>query len=317
MAGLLEVRMVLERVLGSAAGPFPYAFWRGLTRDELVDVQLLGRPLFVAGQPEESHLLTGLRDPATSPLRAFLGHTRATPDDLATLETWIRDGCPQTSPTLGSFSAQDADDHHTAYWRAIDIFFHPARASQETLKHVQRMHGAALAEWAKTMVTGNDPQAWPGYLAQPEVAESLAYIRLHQRRLLVEHYGGTQEATFDSLWKFGGNLLPIDPQHPLPGLQHHRMNGVIDWFFWAPYLDASLRQPDATDIDLDLARGWQLGIVADGLLRDDAERQGRRMPIPDFDASDPNLRDTVTAKYVQADGPTLINEMVRRARDWF
>jgi hypothetical protein len=94
------------------------------------------------------------------------------------------------------------------------------------------------------------------------------------------------------------------------------MNAVLDWFYWVPYVDASLSASDAQAIDLDLARGWQIGIVADGLLRTDNERPAEhRMPISDFTAGDPALRSKVVAKYVGMDAPTMIGELVRRARE--
>ena len=39
------------------------------------------------------------------------------------------------------------------------------------------------------------------------------------------------------------------------------------------------------------------------------------MPIPDFEASDPDLKLKVFAKYADAYAPALISEMVRRAQD--
>ena len=69
------------------------------------------------------------------------------------------------------------------------------------------------------------------------------------------------------------------------------MNGVGDWLSWSPYLDVTLRASDAQAADVDLALGWQVGIAADGLLRTDADRpEKQRMPIPDFEASDPDLK---------------------------
>ena len=92
------------------------------------------------------------------------------------------------------------------------------------------------------------------------------------------------------------------------------MNAVADWFFWSPYLDACLRAPDAEAVDVELARGWQIGIVADGLLRTDADRpEGQRMPIADFSSTDPDLRPKVVTKYVDAAASMLIDEMARRA----
>lgn len=333
MAGLQQAQDVLERVLGTRPMPFHYAFWRGKTRDELVATQLFGLPLFVPGQPEGSYILWALRGASAGDrnrprgtadelMRSYFRQVRAGADDIAVLEEWIRDGCPEIAPSqLAALTALDAahavpagDDRHVEYWRAVDIFFLPGLASPETLPHVLQMHGSALGAWLPSMVTGEDPDRWPAYLAQSDVGESFAYVRHHQRRLIQEYYGNPQSDLFDSLWKFGGNLLPTDPLSE--ALPEHTMNGVMDWFFWVPYLDASLRAGDAEAVDFDLARGWQIGIVADGLLRADADRpEGQRMPISDFSAQTPDLRSKVVDRYIAADAPTLISEMVRRARE--
>ena len=322
MAGLQQVQDVLERVLGPAPLPFHIAFWRGRTRDELVATEVLGQPLIIVGQPEASPLVQALRGAARGPIRSYFGSTRAEAGDLAVIEEWIRDGCPEVGDNRGAVRSSVTvakavgDDQHTAYWRAIDFFFQPSLASPITRQHVLRMHGRALTEWVPTMLDGTDPNRWPTYLARADVTESFEHVRHHQRRLLQEYYAGSQEDILDSLWKFGGGLLPTDPMHPLPPIIHHRMNGVLDWFLWVPYLDASLRAADVQEIDLALARGWQIGIVADGLLRTDDDRpEGGRMPISDFTAGDPDLRSKVVEKYVSMDAPTMIKEMVRRARE--
>jgi hypothetical protein len=65
-----------------------------------------------------------------------------------------------------------------------------------------------------------------------------------------------------------------------------------------------------------LARGWHLGLVADGLLRTDPDRPPTdRIHISDFQASDPNLHDAVIARYGQAGGDDLLGEFVRRTRE--
>ncbi len=322
MAGLQQIRDLLERVLGAAPLPFHIAFWRGRTRDELVATRVVGQPLIVVGQPEASPLVQALRGEASGPIRAYFGPARAEAADLAVIEQWIREGCPEgaakRSEARNRFAdaATASDDQHTAYWRAVDVLFHPALAVEPMRSRVLRLHGDALAAWLPTMLAGTDPTAWPNYLAQANVAEAFEHVRLHQRRLLEEYYAGVQEDILDSLWKFGGSLLPIDPSHPLPPIQHHRMNSVLDWFYWVPYIDATLRAADVQLIDLDLARGWQIGIVADGLLRTDNERPvADRIPISDFTASDSDLRAKVATKYVGMDAPTMISEMVRRAME--
>ena len=61
-----------------------------------------------------------------------------------------------------------------------------------------------------------------------------------------------------------------------------------------------------------------MGIVADGLLRTDADRPpGLRMPIPDFDPMDPDLKQTVSDTWSAADPAELRAKMLARARDFF
>lgn len=322
MTELQQIRIVLERVLGAAPLPFHIAFWRDRTRAEILETHVLGQRLIVEGQPEASPLIQALRGEASGPVRAYFGQVRADAHDLEVIEQWIREGCPEKAAIRNAAanrladSSTASDDQHTMYWRAVDVLFHPALAVEPTRSHVLRLHGDALTAWLPTMLTGTDPTAWPNYLAQANVSAAFAHVRLHQRRLLQEHYAGTQDDILDSLWKFGGSLLPIDPSHPLPPIQHHRMNSVLDWFYWVPYIDATLRAPDVQLIDLSLARGWQVGIVADGLLRTDSERPvADRMPIADFAAGDPDLLAKVVAKYASMDAPTMITEMVRRANE--
>ena len=82
----------------------------------------------------------------------------------------------------------------------------------------------------------------------------------------------------------------------------------MDWFFWSRSLDASPAGTRRPGGGVERARGWQIGIVADGLLRtDDGRPQGQRMPIADFASADPDLRPKVMAKYVVADAAMLID----------
>jgi hypothetical protein len=97
------------------------------------------------------------------------------------------------------------------------------------------------------------------------------------------------------------------------------MNSASDWFIWVAHLDATLRADDVvSDLDLGLARGWQVGIVADGLLRTDADRPPEgRVPIPDFDPAAPDLKQTVSAAWSAANPAELQAKMLARARDFF
>ena len=155
------------------------------TRDELVATQVLGQPLIVVGRPEASPLVQALRGAASGSIRAYFGSIQAKAGDLAVIEQWIRDGCPEVAAKRGAalsgFTHAEAvgDEQHTAYWRAIDFFFHPSLASPTTRDHVLRLHGDALEAWLPTMLTETDPARWPGYLAQANVTESFSHVRYH------------------------------------------------------------------------------------------------------------------------------------------
>lgn len=310
--------------------PFHDAFWRGKTRNELVAKKVFDLPLFVAGDPDASYIIAALEQrsagknsTSNSLIAAYFSLAKAGEDEITVLRQWIIDGCPEIgiNPEPKNVKALHAltadvvnDDRHVEYWRAIDIFFLPGLASGETLPHVIKMHGTAFEVWIASMITLEDPARWPAFLVKPEVIESFTYIRHHQRRLIHEYYGESQSNIFDSLWKFGGSLLPIDPLSR--ARPEHRMNSVLDWFYWVPYLTASLTAPDIEQKDVDLARAWQIGLVADGLLREDEERPvGSRMPISDFAKQDPDLFSKVSSKYQEADHNTLLKEMIRRAKE--
>jgi hypothetical protein len=335
MTGFLDVQDALDRILGVGPPPNHGSFWRGISRDDFVAFSVFGLELIVVGDPEASNLVRALRGltpfgsdlpdpPPGSVLRRMpAGRPPASEEDIALIEGWIRAGCPD-EPTRAAERADFVaraiprvdDDLHVRYWREVDEFFHPRFSSAETKIHVDRMHVKAFLAWQDWALQGQGESVWTDYLAKPENRESFAYVRLHQRRLLLEFYEGSQDALFDSIWKFGGNLLPEDP---LSGDRpQHTMNSVDDWFFWVAHLDATLRADDLSDLELGLARGWQVGIVADGLLRTDADRPpGQRIPIPDFDPADPDLKQTVSAAWSLANPDELRAKMLARARDFF
>ncbi len=339
MHSLQQVQDMLERMLGTYPMPAHYYFWRGKTRDELVAADVYGIKILVPDQPDESNLLRAMRGDGSGKagdskvgfdrLRRIFQDVRASKDDVNLLDAWIREGCPEAAPLAASkrtaaaaqtldAAAAATDDTHIRYWAAIDSFFLPQLASPTTRPKVLTVH-AFDNIWGPVVVAGaGNLSAWTTFLAKAANLDAFNYIRLHQRRLIQEYYGDSKSDLLDSLWKFGGNVLPEDPTSP-SGLPNHTMNGVRDWFSWAPYLDASLRAPDVAEADLNLARGWQIGIVGDGLFSNykgrDSGLPGARMPIADFNKDDPDVRSKVFAKYADADAPTLIGEMVRRAKD--
>jgi hypothetical protein len=245
----------------------------------------------------------------------------ATPADIELIEQWIKDGCPDARAADGiarmapavTAAAVVNDDTHVRYWRGIDLFFLPGLSSPETSGHVGRMHVQAFRAWSRSNLQGESADVWRDFMARADVKTSFDYIRLHQQRMIQDFYGASQDNLLDSLWKFGGDLLPRDPNSG--ALPEHRMNGVTDWLVWIAYIDMSLRSTTRTDADIRLARAWQVGIAADGLLRKDLERP-QRMPIPEFNENDPNIKTVVMNAYANASVDDLISGMQRRARDF-
>lgn len=338
MAGFRDIQDALDRILGEGPPPNHGSFWRGVSRDEFVAMSVFGLEIVTVGDPGASNLVRALRGQAPfgsdlddPPPDAFLrrmpaGRPPASEEDIALIEGWISSGCPEMAEELGRDgpefaaaargAAADDDDLHVRYWRAVDDFFLPGLSSEETAIHVGRMHAQAFLAWRPSELLGRPGPTWEDYLARPENRESFEYVRHHQRRLLAESYGGAQGPVLDSSWKFGGNLLPPDPLSR--ARPQHTMNGPVDWFLWLPHLDATLRAGDASDADLALARGWQVGIIADGLLRTDPDRPPNgRIPIPDFDPADPDPKQTALADWSGADAARLRAKMLARARDFF
>jgi hypothetical protein len=335
MTGFHEVQQTLDRILATGR-PNHGPFWRGVSRDQFVNLKVWGLPLVVPGDPGRSNLVRALRglspfgaDQNPRPPGAVFqrmpagGLPAAAEVDIVLIEQWIGAGCPVLAPSVsaGLFEAmlagagvQVTDATHTHFWRAMEDFFLPLYASEETREHVGVMHSNAYVAWMETYRDGKSGE-WPTYLASASVQESFRYIRKHQRRLLEAYYDNVDDAIMDSLWKFGANALPTDPDPRY--LPRHTMNSVQDWFWWVPYHFAALSANDAEEVDLILARGWQIGLVADGLIRDMSDRGAGSavMPIPDFQPV-PDLRARAQATFANATPQQLMDQMLTRARAW-
>ena len=325
MAGFREVRETLDRIIGDGSAAHG-AFWNGVTLDVFINKPVWGKVPIEVGNPESSNLVLSLRGlPPFGTLflpRMPKGRPPAREEDIVLIEDWIRNGCPEFSPEANknifpeNSNLTISDQTHVEYWRAIDNFFLPGLSSEETSIHVGRMHATALEFWYNSYIGGQPESSWFNYLSDSQVTESFNYIREHQNRLISEYYNGVQAYLFDSIWKFGGNFLPVDPLSS--ARPHHTMNGVLDWFYWVPQLDATSRLGDLSEIDLALMRAWQIGIVADGLLRTDSDRpEEARMPIFDFERDDPNLQAKVYEAYENSNEIELQEAMLNRARNYF
>ena len=311
MTTFRDVQEILDRALGGPRLANHGMFWRGVTRDQFVALEVFGLRMVVPGEPGRSGLISALKgappfvdigdDPKARPL--------ASGQDIETISTWIAQGCPDNYAArdrgaVASEAVTVSDNDHVLYWRGVDFFFLPTLSSAETKPHVNRLHMLAFFKWKETHLLGGSATAWADYMALPDVQESFKYVRHHYQRLIEEAYGASQDNLFDALWKFGANLLPPDPQVAIPS--RRTMNSPYDWFFWAPYIDMSLRVGDSGDADLRLARAWQVGIAADGLKRG-------RLVIPDFDANDASVDQKVKTAFEMAQKDDLLTKIRSRA----
>jgi hypothetical protein len=328
MVGFNEIRNLLDKIMADGT-PAHGAFWNGVTLEEFITRPVWGKIPIEIGHPESSNLILSLRGlpPFGTPFlpRMPKGQPPASEEDILQIEEWILAGCPEFSTEssnlveLNEIGDSISDQAHVEYWRAVDDFFLPGLASQETSVHVARMHGAALQYWGGAYISGQPETVWLDYIGRGDVRESFEYIRTHQNRLIQEFYEGKQIFMFDSIWKFGANLLPIDPLSR--ARPRHTMNGVLDWFYWVPQLDFTTRVSNLTELDYIHMRAWQVGIVADGLLRNDSQRpdspENPSAPISDFDSADPNLKTIVFSSFENFTESELRQKMLSRAQDYF
>ena len=334
MTSFTQVKVILDRLVRGEEIRMHGAFWRGKTRDEFVVLKPMGFPVVAIGDPANSNLIKALRGlppfgrdlqprpPGATINRMPSRRPPATEEDIACIERWIAAGCPDVSPAPPALTASAAhagavdDTVHVRFWREFDDFF-LFKSSAETGEHVFGFINNSAPLWHSHALQGGSLASWTDEIAKPAVRKSIDYILKHHIRLLEAVYGSPAPAqvVLESLWRFGGNLLPDDPDSG-SGIARHTMNSPSDWFNWSPFLDAILRIDGANANSLMIARAWHIGLVADGLLRTDADRPPTdRIRITDFQATDPNLHDAVIARYANAPAPDLLAEFIRRIRE--
>lgn len=320
MTGFSDIVTLLDTLVVGRTVRKHGPFWRGKTRDDFVALSVFGKPVVDLANAAQSNIVLALN--GETPFGADLpgapessvfsrmpsGGPAAPPEVIATIEAWIAAGCPEHGNAAVLAAAVHAgvnDLDHVRYWRAFDDFF-LYHATDEVSTKVGNFMGAMTPAWKK-FVKGQATEAqWNATRTQVDMADATSVIKVNHERIIKEHYGDPIDgaAVFDSHWKFGGDLLPSDPQSSGP--HQHTMNGPSDWANWAPFIDTVLRD-DPTDIfNLLVARGWHVGIVADGLIRQ------RGIRVPDFDANDPDVKAKVIARYGGLDGATLRAEMAQR-----
>jgi photosystem II stability/assembly factor-like uncharacterized protein len=127
-----RVTQILDTAIGGpGAGIGAHgAFWRGLTRDQFVAKRVFGKDLVVIGQGAASNLVKALKGeppfnqnppdppPGAQFPRMPAGLDPVPAEDIAVIERWIDDGCPEDSPppTWRPTSAEPAASRYDDVW---------------------------------------------------------------------------------------------------------------------------------------------------------------------------------------------------------
>lgn len=187
------------------------AFWRGLTLDQFVAKRVFGVDLVEVGQGAASNLVKALKgeepfnrnppDPppgARFPRMPAAGFDPVPAEDIAVIERWIDDGCPEGSPPL----AWRPTNAEPAAFRYDDVWFRNPQLGWAVNSNGQILRttdgGAAWEEqfhddslWLRCIGFASDTRGWMGTL-QPG------------SQLFETHDGG-------ATWDLVGDLPPLAP----------------------------------------------------------------------------------------------------------
>jgi len=251
-----KVKEILEKAVNGADIGGPHRnFWRNLDLAGFVAADVVARRLLVPGDSKHSNLVLALRGLAPfgrdltprPPGAIFVRMPARRPpvaeEDIAFIERWIDDGCPDedivvppgparvSAATAQRLRATASDiDRIIRFYRDFDNFF-LYQASAETNGAVGRFMNASGGVWP-----GWDPAlseaAWLAAIAQPSVVNDIRYLSIHQLRIIGNYFGApiSQDQLNRCFWLFGQGTLPDDPLRPRD--PKHQMNGATQWLMW-------------------------------------------------------------------------------------
>jgi hypothetical protein len=284
-----QVLGILDAAVGGGTFGAHGPFWRGKTRDQFVQLKVFGRQLLIVGNGRDSNLIHALRgqlpfgsDTGTAGAifrRMPAGRPPVADADIAVVEQWINDGCPDDAPhmfqSLVSFStgAQRPDPMvHVAFWRDLDDWslYHPSPEVQDAIGAVFNFFPA----WQSFARDGASEKAWTAALAADGVQAAVALLSARQKQTVESHYGTPVPllAVLDGFERFGNNGLPDDPLRPKE--PRHNMNGPIMWFVWSAFAEACLRLDVSADFWRFYTRAILCGLLNDGVYRGRFKVQG-------------------------------------------
>ncbi len=211
-----RVGQILDDSIGGTDSQIAFhgPFWRGLSRDQLVAMEVFGLPLLEVGHGAASNLVLALRGqapfgadlPEPPPDSQFsrmpAGLPPVAPADIAFVETWIDDGCPEggdVSPPAPTWRPTNAP---VASSRTDDIWFRSPRL------------GWAVNSNGQILRTDDGGDTWKEQLHDPKV-----YFRCIGFATDRRGWAGTLSSTKrlfstrdgGSTWKLAASLPPLAP----------------------------------------------------------------------------------------------------------
>lgn len=277
MTRLDQVKEILDRAVDGEVIGAHGAFWRNKTRDQFVQTRVFGRVLLVPGQPANSNILKALRGlpPFGSDVGAAgaifrrmpAGRAAVAAEDIALIETWIADGCPDDQvPLPGGAVPQAAitDTQINEYFRALDSWA-LFDATQDVRDAVGDFFNAAPTWLAYARGTAGEAE-WVSALADPAARAAVEVLGAGQEVLVGKYFGAPLriEDLLTAYERFGEASLPTDPQRPD---RPHQMDGASMWFFWLAFADAAERLGRAAAFWDAFTRAILLGMLHDGIFR--------------------------------------------------
>ena len=255
------VRQILERAVGGEDIFAHGNFWRALSLQEFIAKGVFGLPLVKAGDAANSNIILALRGrtpfgadlsprpPGARYRRMPAGKDPVPERDVAFIERWIDDGCPDeeivelhASPGKKawgrSLKRMRGATNLVTFFRSFDYFFmfgsHP-----DTDAAIGEFFGLA-GQWPGWNLSLEE-KSWADLISLPQSMAPILQVSDDQLRIMRDFFGEPMAA--DDLnrayWHFGCGTLPLDKLRPRD--EKHQMNEIGMWMNWLAFADAAIR----------------------------------------------------------------------------
>jgi hypothetical protein len=315
-----KVISILDGAVGGPAAPvgFHGPFWRNRTRDAFVAHVQFGQQLIVLNDPASSALIRAFKGDAPFDGAPFGrmpsgGNPPVPADQIAFIEQWISDGCPEDElPEEGiqvdvAAGAPASDEFCTTYWREFDRWSLFDRTPEVDAAIGRFLFGGVVQHWMEWAAARASEANWTAAIEEPDTRAAITLLATRQAETVTGHFGNPVPllTLLDCYDRFGSDRLPPDPLRPTE--PRHNMNGASMWFIWSAFADACLRLQIEPVFWRGHLRAILLGMLNDGVFRG-------RFAVSGFAATDAGR--AAMSDHVQAlpDGD-LVAEAVRRFRE--